>query len=170
MANPTKQCSATRQDGLRCEARGGFVLSDGRCISHSVEHRALKLEAVTRGGIGSHAQVFDRVAADPSLTSKRKVEARLSWVSGSVRRGEVTKEEAFLHLAVAKVSWEVLRDHRRLVVLERVEPDRPGFGVTIKLNPTHTALEITPTTPTNGHRDALATLDAAPDESGGEDA
>jgi hypothetical protein len=150
-----KRCSGTNQDGSPCRATGGFVLSDGRCISHSVEHRQAKLLAVTKGGLAAR-QAFDRAAPDPILTSKRKIEARLAWVSGSVRRGEVSTTEAFLHLAVARASWEVIAQDRRLKVLERVEPDRPPFSVHINLgSPSRSEIS-------NGHggRGAVLALEA----------
>jgi hypothetical protein len=141
-----KRCSAIRADGLPCEARGGYVLSDGRCISHSVEHRQAKLLAVTKGGLAAR-QVYDRAAPDPSLRTKRKIEQRLAWVSGSVRRGEVATTEAFLHLAVARASWDVIAQDRRLKVLER-EPERTRVAVRINLTPGGGgAVEVT-----NGHQ------------------
>jgi hypothetical protein len=142
----SRRCTGTNLDGTPCRAIGGFVLSDGRCISHSVEHRQAKLLAVTKGGLAAR-QVFDTAAPDPTLTSKRKIEQRLAWVSGSVRRGEVATPEAFLHLAVARASWDVIAQDRRLKVLER-EPERTRVAVRINLTPGGGgAVEVT-----NGHQ------------------
>jgi hypothetical protein len=118
---------------------GGFVLSDGKCISHSIAHRRAKIAAVSKGGLASRGALMPRYepeAPDPTLDSPRKLVKRIQRISGDHRRGLLNDQQALVQLAGCRAAWEVLSGDRRLKVLERDPDDRSRLPhVIIDLGP-----------------------------------
>ena len=113
-------CPGVNQDGTPC--RSAVILESGRCISHpdpnDAEAIERKLRAVNAGAAATQAG-FDPTASDPHLDTPRAVVRRASWVSGAVRRREVSYAEAEVHLAAARVALDAGLGDRRVKVVER---------------------------------------------------
>jgi hypothetical protein len=115
-----------------------MVLSDGYCISHSLESRAEKLRATTKGGLASRGVLMplhDPAAPDPALDSPKKLIKRIERIAGDHLRGRINDTQTLAQLATCRASWEVLAGDRRLKVLERPPDPPPRWAVNIRLEP-----------------------------------
>jgi hypothetical protein len=115
-----------------------MVLSDGFCISHSLESREEKLRAVSKGGLASRGALMplhDPAAPDPTLDSPKKLVKRIERIAGDHLRGRLNDTQTLAQLATCRASWEVLSGDRRLKVLERPTDPAPRWAVKIQLEP-----------------------------------
>jgi hypothetical protein len=129
-----RDCPGVNQDGTPC--RSSVILDSGRCISHpdpnDAEAVERKMRAVNAGAAATQAG-FDPDAADPHLDTPRAVVRRAAWVSGAVRRREVSYAEAEVHLAAARVALDAGLGDRRVKIVER-GPSTHGIAVEIDPN------------------------------------